>query len=485
MKKQILISTRVLFFLIFACIASFLYVLYSAHQVAAKESSYADRYKSLKTLTNVLALVEKNYVEVVKTDDLIEGAIKGMLATLDPHSGYLSKENYSELQVDTKGEFGGLGIEITMKDGFLTVVAPIEDSPAARAGVLAGDQIVKIGEEFSKDLSLIDAVKKMRGLKGTSVTISIQRAGHKQVIPITIIRDVIKVKSVRSRILEQDIVYIRLAQFQDGSAKEFATALESLAKKCSSGKIKGLIVDLRNDPGGLLTEAIHVSDIFLKEGVIVYTDGRLESQKQKYYAHDDGVEPNFPMVVLVNGGSASASEILSGALQDDKRAFVVGEQSFGKGSVQTVLPMENGDALRLTTALYYTKSGRSIQAQGVTPDFVVVDPRFAKPKEENDNKEEDEELAIERIKEKDLPGAIKNPKQETLSSPQGESGGKPKEESKQMPIGSINAMEADLSVLLKEDIQLAESLRLLKSGAVTYPLATKVDTGAKSSEDKK
>ncbi|HQH27666.1 MAG TPA: S41 family peptidase, partial [Oligoflexia bacterium] len=335
MNKLTLFVIKYFLVLCIACLISVGVTLNFAQKVSAKENSIADKYHYLRTFTEVLALVEKNYVEPINIEEITEGAIKGMLLTLDPHSSYLTKEVYKELQVETEGQFGGLGIEITIKDGLLTVVSPIEDSPAARAGVLPGDQIIKIGEEFSRDLSLIDAVKKMRGPKGTPITISVHRAGSRDLIPITIVRDVIKVKSIRYRVLEDGYGYVRLAQFQEASAAEFSKALIALQNSSPGKKIKGLVIDLRNDPGGLLTQAIRVADLFLKEGIIVYTEGRLESQRQKYYAHDDGDEPEYPIVVLINRGSASASEIVAGALQDHRRAILIGQKSFGKGSVQT------------------------------------------------------------------------------------------------------------------------------------------------------
>jgi len=420
-----------------------------AHQVAAKDT-VEDGYSSLRNFTDVLALVQKNYVEEVGVDKLVTGAIKGMLQTLDPHSSYLAPDMYKDLQVETKGRFGGLGIEITVKDSLLTVVAPIEDSPAARAGVQAGDQIIKIEEEFTKDLTLVEAVKKMRGPRGTPITISVNREGTSGLIPIKVIRDVIKVKSVRHRQLEEGFVYVRVAQFQEGTSQEVLKGLRKMQKELGGKKIAGLVLDLRNNPGGLLTQAIEVSDIFLKEGIIVYTDGRLQSQKQKYYGHDDGNEPGYPVVVLVNGGSASASEIVSGALKDHKRGVVLGTQTFGKGSVQTILPMENSGALRLTTALYYTKSGNSIQAKGVTPDIVVPAGRF--PKDSEELLEEDEPSIT---KEKDLRGAIENPS--------GKKAPTDGEEEKKIRAGSREAMKADLPTLLRDDAQLEEALKLLKS----------------------
>ncbi len=476
MNKQIVVSVRFLVVFVVGLFAAVFITLNLAHQVLAKDngSGDADSYRHLKTLTDVLALVQRNYVEEVDLKALMEGAVKGMLLTLDPHSGYLNTETYGELQVETKGEFGGLGIEITVKDGLLTVVAAIEDSPAFRAGVQPGDQIIKIGDEFSKDLSMIDAVKKMRGPKGTPVTVSVHRKDRKELIPLTIIRDVIKVKSVRSRMLEDRFGYIRLVQFQEESTDEFSAALKELTKQSKDKKLHGLVIDLRNNPGGLLNQATRISDLFLKDGVIVYTDGRLESQKQKYYAHDDGDEPDYPIILIVNGGSASASEIVSGAMQDAGRAVILGTQTFGKGSVQTILPMDGGGALRLTTALYYTKSGRSIQAQGITPDIIVADKRF--PADGEEVLEEDE---TGPRKERDLPGALKNP-QGPPTSPEapkpvvapGERSKKPNSQDPNapaedvVPIGSRKAMEMDLPTLLKEDPQLEEALKLLKTWQV-------------------
>jgi len=468
MKRYVRIPKSVFFLLLFGSAVAAFNLFDVVLQVAAKESGDSDTYKELKTFTDVLALIQKNYVEVVDVKGLIEGALKGMLLTLDPHSSYMNEETYNELKVETKGEFGGLGIEITIKDNLLTVVAAIEDSPAFKAGVEPGDQIIKIGDEFAKNISLVDAVKKMRGPKGTPVTISVHRKDRANLIPIVIVRDVIKVKSVRFRTLEDRFGYVRLAQFQEDSTDEFVKALTGLPKLCKDKKLHGLVLDLRNNPGGLLNQATRISDLFLKDGVIVYTDGRLESQKQKYYAHDDGNEPDFPVIVLVNGGSASASEIVSGALQDAGRAIILGVQTFGKGSVQTILPMENGGALRLTTALYFTKSGRSIQAQGITPDVIVADKRNADEQEEA--LEEDESGPR---KEKDLPGALKNPQKKETAPDGTEKPAAPADSSKPVPpqskkeekvqIGSRDAMKMDLATLLQNDPQLDEALKLLKT----------------------
>ncbi len=326
-------------------------------------------YETLETFTNILAIIRKNYVDEVKTEDLLLGAIDGMLNSLDPHSTYLSPDLYKELQMETQGKFGGLGIEITVRDGILTVISPIEDTPAFKVGIKAGDQIVKIESEFTKDMTLMQAVKKMRGPKGSKITISVKRKGTPELLDFTIIRDTIRIRSVRSRLLENHYGYVRIAQFQQRTHRDVQKALEKLAKE--GGEIKGLVLDLRNNPGGLLTQAVEVSDLFLNSGLIVYTEGRLEHQKQKFIAHKKNSWSEFPMVVLVNGGSASASEIVAGAMQDHKRAIVLGTKTFGKGSVQTIRPLDDRSALRLTTGRYFTPKGRSIQAKGIEPDIVL------------------------------------------------------------------------------------------------------------------
>lgn len=450
-----MISRKTLYFFLLSTMLAVALTLNLVRQVAAKESTDSDPLSYLKNLTDVISIVQKNYVTDVKFSDLVDGAIKGMLMTLDPHSSYLPPEGFTELKVETKGEFGGLGIEITVRDGLLTVVAPIEDSPASRVGIQSGDQIIKIGDEFTRELSLSDAVKKMRGPKGTPITLSIHREGVRELIPVTIIRDIIKVRSVRSRMLGNDIGYIRITQFQEDTTDEFQAAIKELGKRSSGKALKGLVMDLRNNPGGLLNQAIRVSDLFLKDGLVVYTDGRLESQKQKYGAHDDGNEPSYPLIVLVNGGSASASEIVSGALQDAGKGLIVGTQSFGKGSVQTILPMESGAAVRLTTALYYTRSGRSIQAQGITPDIVVQGkpaPTLKASKQAQENT---------GIKEKDLPGAIRNPKQEiqkpTVPDDQID---QQEEEAVRPPLKDL--MKLPLKELLEEDPQLDAADKLMQ-----------------------
>ncbi len=330
---------------------------------AVAESQYED----LRVFTDVLALVQRNYVEKPNNKELVYGAIKGMLETLDPHSSFMPPEVYREMQVETKGEFSGLGIEITTKDDRIIVVTPIEDTPAFKAGILAGDQIVKIDGKPTRGMNLPDAVKLMRGPKGSSVKITIAREGSPEPIDFTLTRATIAVKSVKAKALEPGFGYIRLTQFQERTAEDLGPALEKMEKE----GLKGLILDLRNNPGGLLDQAVKVADYWIDSGLIVYTDGRIENQKMEFHAHREGVRRDYNMIVLINEGSASASEIVAGALQDTGRAVVVGTQSFGKGSVQTIIPLSDGSALRLTTARYYTPKGRSIQARGIMPDIVV------------------------------------------------------------------------------------------------------------------
>ena len=329
-----------------------------------------DAYQNIEAFANVLTMVQKNYVDDVSTEQLVDGAINGMLASLDPHSAYLTPDLYKELQVDTRGSFGGLGIEITQRNGVLTVVSPIEDTPAARAGIKSGDQIIKIDNEFTKDMTLLQAVKLMRGPEGSKINLTIRRENAPDWIDLTLKREVIQIKSVKYRVLDQHYGYLRITQFQERTEHDAKNALTALEKE--SGGLQGLVLDLRNNPGGLLSQAVKVADLFLDAGLVVYTEGRTDNQEQKFYAHKGPAASDYPMVVLVNGGSASASEIVAGALQDHKRALVLGMQTFGKGSVQTILPLADGEAaIRLTTARYFTPNGRSIQATGITPDIIM------------------------------------------------------------------------------------------------------------------
>ena len=333
---------------------------------ATMTDNKGEGYEELKTFTEVLSMVKKYYVEDVSTKDLVYGAIKGMLNSLDPHSSFMPPEAFKEMQVETKGEFGGLGIQIGMKDGVLTVVSPIEDTPAWKAGIKAGDKIIKISGTPTKGLSLEDAVAKMRGAPKTPITITVYREGWKEPKDFTIVRDIIKIKSVKSKVIEDDIGYVKIIQFQEQTASDLETALKKLEEK----KINSLIIDLRNNPGGLLNSAVDVAGEFLPKGtLVVYTKTR-SGEKTEFHTDGDQIATQ-PMIVLVNEGSASASEIVAGALKDWNRAVILGTQTFGKGSVQTVIPLSDGAGLRLTTAKYYTPKGISIQNTGITPDIVV------------------------------------------------------------------------------------------------------------------
>jgi carboxyl-terminal processing protease len=346
--------------------------------------------EELRAFSEVFGAIKQNYVEPVEDKKLITEAINGMLSGLDPHSAYLDAEAFKELQVGTQGQFGGLGIEVGMEDGLVKVISPIEDTPAFRAGIKPGDLIIKLDDQQVKGMTLNDAVKKMRGKPNTPIVLTIARKGEANPIVVTLQRAVIKVQSVKSRVIEPGYGWVRVAQFQEATADSLARHLEGLYKQ---GQLKGLVLDLRNDPGGLLYGAVAISAAFLPaKALVVSTDGRTEDARKKFFAtnedylrgaKDDMLKnlpaavKSVPMVVLVNGGSASASEIVAGALQDHKRATVIGTQTFGKGSVQTIMPLGNSTAIKLTTARYYTPSGRSIQAKGITPDLIVEEPGAA------------------------------------------------------------------------------------------------------------
>lgn len=386
-------------------------------------------YEELKTFTEVLTLIKKNYVDDVKTKDLINGAIKGMITSLDPHSGFMTPEQFKEFQVETKGEFGGIGIQIGIKDGVLTVIAPIEDTPAYNAGIKAGDKILKISGESTKNISITDAVSKMRGPKGTSVTLTIFREGWKEPKDFTIIRDIIKIKSVKSKIFPDNIGYIKLTQFQETTTNELKNELDKLKKE----GVTSLILDLRNNPGGLLNVAVEVSEQFLPQNkLVVYIKDRSGKRAEYYTEKTNPYYTELPMVVLVNHGSASASEIVAGALKDWNRAIIIGIQTFGKGSVQSLIPLSDGSGLRLTTAKYYTPKGISIQGVGITPDIIV--------KLEAKNGKEHRV-----IREKDLEGHLKNEQQE-----------EPAEEKETAPV------EVDE----KDDLQLQRAIDTIKTWKV-------------------
>ncbi|BBP03215.1 peptidase S41 [Sulfuriferula plumbiphila] len=358
---------------------------YSA--VADREATQALPLDELRTFAEVYGKIKSDYVEPVDDKTLIDSAINGMLSGLDPHSAYMNADEFKDLQVGTQGEFGGLGIEVGMEDGFVKVVSPIDDTPAFKAGLKPGDLIIKLDDTPVKGMTINDAVKRMRGKPNTPIVLTILRKGVSKPFAVTLIRAVIKVKSVKYKLAENGYGYIRITQFQERTGEDLAHALEVLQKDNGGAPLKGLVLDLRNDPGGLLNSAVGVAAAFVKpNSLVVYTDGRTADAKMKlnaspeYYLRGNQADylkglpawtKTVPIVVLVNGGSASASEIVSGALQDDKRAIIMGTQSFGKGSVQTVLPLGNGTGIKLTTARYYTPAGRSIQNKGITPDIVV------------------------------------------------------------------------------------------------------------------
>jgi carboxyl-terminal processing protease len=356
-------------------------------------------YEDLKVFTETLTMVKKNYVEEVKTKDLVYGAIKGMLSSLDPHSSFLNPEAFKEMQAETKGEFGGIGIQIGVKEGMLTIIAPIEDTPAYRAGLKAGDKIIKVNNESTKNMSLHDAVSKMRGAPKTPVTITIIREGWKETKDFTLVREIIKIKSVKSKLLEDGIGYVRVNQFQEQTSADLSTALEKLKQE----NMNSLVLDLRNNPGGLLNSAVSVTSQFLSANkLVVYIKGK-KGDRAEYNTSDELPSYDVPMIVLVNEGSASASEIVAGALKDWNRAVILGAKTFGKGSVQSVIPLSDGSGLRLTTAIYYTPKGTSIQATGIIPDIVVKLEPKEKGKEHPVIREKDLERHLENNEDKEEP----------------------------------------------------------------------------------
>ena len=374
---------------------------YHDSRVSALDKSV---YKDIKTFSEVFDMVKKNYVDEVDSATLIQGAINGMIRSLDPHSAFMTPEIYKELEVETQGRFGGIGIEITILKDVLTVVSPIEDTPAFIAGIKTGDQIIRIDGKSTKDITIMEAVKKLRGPKDTKVTITIMRENMAKPKDFVLTRAIIQVKSVKAKTFDDNIGYIRIASFHERTSDDLRKALREVSEKINP--MKGLVLDLRNDPGGLLIQAIEVSDMFLKSGVIVSTRGRTKNMETKTMARNDDNEISCPIVVLVNEGTASAAEIVAGALQDNGRALVIGTQTFGKASVQTVIPLEDGSALKLTTARYYTPKGRSIQAEGIKPDIVV---KYVRPSEDAENNVAWWE---DRVREKDLKGHIKPAKED-------------------------------------------------------------------------
>jgi carboxyl-terminal processing protease len=336
--------------------------------------------EDLRTFSEIFGRIKSSYVEPVEDKQLLENAIRGMLSGLDPHSTYLDLDEFQELREGTSGQFGGLGIEVSMEDGFVKVVAPIDDTPAAKAGIKAGDLIIRLDDTPVKGMTLNDAVDIMRGEPGSKLLLTIIREGVDKPLKVELTRAIIRVKSVKSRMLEPGYGYVRITTFQSRTGAGLREAISDL-KKESDGKLNGLVLDLRNNPGGVLEAAVDVSDAFITKGMIVYTEGRIADSDQKFHATPDDLLKGAPLIVLVNGGSASASEIVAGALQDQKRAIILGGKTFGKGSVQTVMPLTNDTAVKMTTARYYTPSGRSIQAEGIVPDIEINGIRVAEVEE--------------------------------------------------------------------------------------------------------
>ncbi|MBU3911018.1 MAG: S41 family peptidase [Candidatus Omnitrophica bacterium] len=369
-----------------ACFAIGLFI--SKAGLAEKTNKVDSMYKELELFSDAVSIIRSDYVEEPKEKDLIYGALKGMLSSLDPYSQFMDPETYNEMKIETEGEFGGIGIEITIQDNLLTIITPIDDTPAFKIGLKAGDKIVKIEGEITKDLTLIEAVKKLRGKPGTIVNITVLRESEKKLLDFAITRSIIKLESIKkAEIIESGIGYIRLAEFQEKTQRDLETSLNKLERD----GIKGLILDLRNNPGGLLDSAVDVSGKFLEEGqVVVSTRGRVENQNLIFKSRNKNKHLDYPLVVLVNGGSASASEIVAGAIQDNRRGLILGTKSFGKGSVQTVVPMSDGSAVRLTTSKYFTPNGRSIHGEGITPDIVVE----YKDRPEEDEKKDNDSLKM-------------------------------------------------------------------------------------------
>ncbi|MCG6874710.1 MAG: S41 family peptidase [Betaproteobacteria bacterium] len=440
---------------LFGVLAGVLLSLNFSAVAQREEARYPLPVDELRAFAEVYGAIKTGYVEPVEDKKLITEAINGMLTGLDPHSAYLDQEAFKELQVGTQGEFGGLGIEVGMEDGFVKVVSPIEDTPAFRAGLKPGDLIIKLDDTPVKGMTLGDAVKRMRGKPKTAIRLTIVRKGAAQPFEVTVVRDVIRVQSVKSKIIEPGYGYLRISQFQEHTGENLVKHLNELYK---DGQLKGLVLDLRNDPGGLLNGAVGVSSAFLpRDAIVVTTDGRTEDAKRKYaatpvdYLRGRGEDylkdlpagvKTVPMVVLVNGGSASASEIVAGALQDYKRATVMGTQSFGKGSVQTIMPLKNNTAIKLTTARYYTPSGRSIQAKGITPDVEVQEPGAPR----------------DRIREADLIKHLQGTDEEAQSKQEGAPAQKTGEE----PQDSGSAPTKPIVLGGPDDFQLKQALNHLK-----------------------
>ncbi|MDH5389323.1 MAG: S41 family peptidase [Gammaproteobacteria bacterium] len=404
---------------------------------ATKEVSNGLPLNELRNLSDIFSRIKSDYVENVEDKVLLENAIKGMLSGLDPHSTYLNPDEYKELKIGTTGQFGGLGIQVGMEDGFVKVISPIDDTPAFRAGIKSGDLVVRLDDKSVKGMSLNDAVKIMRGKPGSDIELTIVRKGEDKPLVIVVTRAIIKVDSVKNRMLEPGFGYVRISNFQSKTPKDLLKAINSLKKEFGND-LKGLVLDLRNNPGGVLNAAADVSDMFINKGKLVYTEGRIENSKFEFNAKPGDVMNNAPIVVLINGGSASASEIVAGALQDHHRAVVMGSKSFGKGSVQTIQELRSGGAVKITTARYFTPAGRSIQGEGITPDILLDELKVTEADTDK----------ISRLKESDLGNHITNPNKTD------------EEIEKENQAEEENGKNK--KVLATEDYQLHEALTLLK-----------------------
>jgi len=412
-------------------------LLLSAGLALAQE----DRFGPLKRFSQVLDLVENNYVKNVTRQELIDGAIVGMLQQLDPHSSFLSKEDFKEMQVSTSGEFSGIGIEISVENGRITVISPIDDTPADKAGLKAGDIIVEIEGQSTQDMSLMDAVQRIRGPKGKPVSLTILHKSSNKPEKLRIVREAIPIVSVKSSEVEPGYLLVRVTRFNENTTAELKDAVAAYTK--GGTELKGIILDLRNNPGGLLDQAVSVSDFFLTKGRIVTIKGRKDEQRKDFDAKKDGLEPAVPVTVVINAGSASASEIVAGALQDNKRALLVGDKTFGKGSVQTVIPLNDGSGIKLTTALYYTPSGRSIQAEGIEPDFKV-------PLQQDTDKEKDLFAQGHQVRESDLKRHLDNVSRKKK--------------------GETTDAKQKIKELMERDNQLKLALELLKYAPASAPV---------------
>lgn len=401
--------------------------------------------QELRAFVEVFERVSHDYVDEIDDKQLLEGAISGMLSHLDPHSAYLPPTDFKEMEEHTRGEFGGLGMEVGMEDGFVKVVSPIDDTPAQKSGIKAGDLIIKLGKEPVKGKTLSEAVKIMRGKPGTKLNLTIVRKGEDAPLKIEITRAIIKVKSLKQRMLKDNIGYARISQFQVRTGPDLIKSIAKLEKE-NGAPLEGLVLDLRNNPGGVLNAAVQVSDAFLDDGLIVYTEGRIKNSKMRFEAKKGDVMNGKPIVVLINEGSASASEIVAGALQDQKRALIAGRTSFGKGSVQTLLQLNNGAAIKVTTARYYTPSGRSIQAEGIKPDLTIDLVKVEKVEKEN----------LTNIKESDLAGHLENSDADNSDKSDSDKNAK---------------KAAELNKILEKDYELNEALRIVKAMALAQKMA--------------